>query len=295
MNLKNMIKLMDIRTLIASIFPVLLGSFYSWYMFDRISFMYLILLLVAMPLMQGSANMINDCCDYISGVDGDDKSDEKLLVNGEIKLHEVIILIAISQLISLAIGLYLGVGTSFLIIPIGIIGTTISVLYATGPLPISSTPFGEIVSGSTMGIGITSTVLYIQSGILGSQTILMALPSAIFISAIMLSNNISDMAEDRTSGRKTLPILIGQEKAQKLWIIWVYSLIVAVVGLFMAGVYPIEVLISVLIIFPYGFRKKFLSYEKCRNTKPITMGLTGMIGIRLHGAMLVGLAVSKLF
>lgn len=295
MNLKNMIKLMDIRTLIASIFPVLLGSFYSWYMFDRISFMYLILLLVAMPLMQGSANMINDCCDYISGVDGDDKSDEKLLVNGEIKLHEVIILIAISQLISLAIGLYLGVGTSFLIIPIGIIGTTISVLYATGPLPISSTPFGEIVSGSTMGIGITSTVLYIQSGILGSQTILMALPSAIFIGAIMLSNNISDMAEDRTSGRKTLPILIGQEKAQKLWIIWVYSLIVAVVGLFMAGVYPIEVLISVLIIFPYGFRKKFLSYEKCRNTKPITMGLTGMIGIRLHGAMLVGLAVSKLF
>lgn len=295
MNLKNMIKLMDIRTLIASIFPVLLGSFYSWYMFDSISFMYLILLLVAMPLMQGSANMINDCCDYISGVDGDDKSDEKLLVNGEIKLHEVIILIAISQLISLAIGLYLGVGTSFLIIPIGIIGTTISVLYATGPLPISSTPFGEIVSGSTMGIGITSTVLYIQSGILGSQTILMALPSAIFIGAIMLSNNISDMAEDRTSGRKTLPILIGQEKAQKLWIIWVYSLIVAVVGLFMAGVYPIEVLISVLIIFPYGFRKKFLSYEKCRNTKPITMGLTGMIGIRLHGAMLVGLAVSKLF
>lgn len=295
MNLKNMIKLMDIRTLIASIFPVLLGSFYSWYMFDRISFMYLILLLVAMPLMQGSANMINDCCDYISGVDGDDKSDEKLLVNGEIKLHEVIILIAISQLLSLAIGLYLGARTSFLIIPIGIIGTTISVLYATGPLPISSTPFGEIVSGSTMGIGITSTVLYIQSGILGSQTILMALPSAIFIGAIMLSNNISDMAEDRTSGRKTLPILIGQEKAQKLWIIWVYSLIVAVVGLFMAGVYPIEVLISVLIIFPYGFRKKFLSYEKCRNTKPITMGLTGMIGIRLHGAMLVGLAVSKLF
>ncbi len=62
-----------------------------------------------------------------------------------------------------------------------------------------------------MGIGITTTVIYIQSGIFNINTILVAVPTVLFISTILLTNNLSDMEEDRESGRKTLPIMIGKK------------------------------------------------------------------------------------
>ena len=66
------------------------------------------------------------------------------------------------KLIAFIIGVFIASQTSYYILLVAILGGIILILYAFGPLPISYTPIGEIVSGVTMGIGIT-TVIYIQS------------------------------------------------------------------------------------------------------------------------------------
>jgi len=294
MSFKNVVKLFEVRTLVASVFPVLLGTVYSWYLYDQVNYIYLLLLLVAVPLMQGTTNMLNDYFDYLSGADGSEKSDEKLLVSGEIRLDQVRCLIIVFQVIALLIGVVIGHGTSYFIVLVGVIGSLISVLYATGPIPISTTPFGELVSGLTMGVGITTTVIYIHSGHVNAGTVLMAIPSAVYIGTILLSNNISDMKEDREVGRKTLPIVIGLQRAEHLWIGAVYGLFIFVAILGVLGIYPIGALIAIMLVAPYGIEKKFLSYDKNRSTKGWTMGMIGKIGMKYHIALLVGLIMSRL-
>ncbi len=292
MSLKSIIKLMDIKTLVAGIVPVVLGSIYSKYAFGKFNIFHLILLVIAMILIQSATNMINDYFDYKRGADSNKSGDEKALVSGETTPKQVLFIIFLYQFIAFMIGVFIASQTSYYILLVAIIGGIISILYAFGPLPISYTPFGEIVSGVTMGIGITSTVIYIQSSIFNINTILVAVPTALFIGTILLTNNLSDLEEDREAGRKTLPIIIGIKNAEKLWIFNVIMLLVLTICLVLIHIYPIVVLLSVILIYPYKSIRSFLSYEKSINTKGKSMGLIGQVGLKYHLAVIIGLLIS---
>lgn len=295
MNLQTIIKLMDIKTLVAGIVPVILGSIYSRYAFGKLNIIYLILLSVAMILIQSATNMINDYFDFKRGADSKEKEKEKALVSGETTPKQVLFIILIYQFIAFIIGIFIASQTSYYILLVAVIGEIISILYACGPLPISYTPIGEVVSGITMGIGITTTVIYIHSGVFNLNTVLVAVPTSLFIGTILLSNNLSDIEEDRKIGRKTLPILIGIKNAEKLWIINVVMLLALTLLLALIRIYPIVVLVIVILLFPYKSISNFLSYSKSIHTKGRTMGLIGKIGLKYHLAVIIGLLISIIF
>lgn len=292
MNFKSIIKLMDIKTLVAGTVPVILGSIYSMYAFGKFNVIYLILLIVAMILIQSATNMINDYFDFKRGADSKKSGDEKALVSGEITPKQVLFIIFLFQLIALMIGIFIAGQTSYYIILIAILGDIVSISYASGPFPISYTPIGEIIAGITMGIGITATVIYIQSGVVNLNTVLVAIPTALFIATILLSNNLSDIKEDREVGRKTLPILLGVKNTERLWIFNVIMLLVLTFVLVLVYIYPIVVLVTVFIFFPYKSIFDFLSYDKNIYTKGRTMGLIGKVGVQYHLAVAFGLLVS---
>jgi len=292
MSFKSIMKLMDIKTLVAGLVPVILGSVYSKYAFGKINVLYIILLLIAMILIQSATNMINDYFDFKRGADSNKSTDEKALVSGEITPKQVLFIIFLYEFIAFMIGVFIASQTSYYILLVAIIGELISILYASGPLPISYTPFGEIVSGVTMGIGITSTVIYIQSGIFNLNTVLVAVPTALFIGTILLTNNLSDIKEDREVGRKTLPIIIGVKNAEKLWIFNVIMLLVLTVVLVLIHIYPIIILVTIILLFPYKLVFSFLSYDKSIHTKGRSMGLIGQVGLKYHLAVVIGLLIA---
>ncbi|MCB2361263.1 prenyltransferase [Clostridium estertheticum] len=295
MRVKSIIKLMDIKTLVAGIVPVILGSIYSKYAFLKFNILYFVLLIVAMILIQSATNMVNDYSDFKSGADDKKSGDEKALVSGEITSKQVLVVIFLFELIACIIGIFIASQTSYYIMLIAIIGGIISISYAFGPFPISYTPFGEIVAGVTMGIGITTTVIYIQSGVINLNTVLVAIPTVIYISTILLSNNVSDLQEDLDVGRNTLPILMGVKNAEKLWIFNVIMLLILTFILCVVHIYPIVVLVTVLIFFPYKSIFHFISYDKNMNTKGRTMGLISKIGLKYHLAVVVGLLLAIIF
>jgi len=292
MSFKSIIKLMDIKTLVAGIVPVILGSIYSKYAFGKFNTFYFVLLIIAMILIQSATNMINDYFDFKSGADSKKSGDEKALVSGEITPKLVLHAILLYEFIAFIIGVFIASQTSYYIMLVGIIGSIISISYAAGPFPISYTPFGEIVSGVTMGIGITTTVIYIQSGVINLNTFLVAIPTTLFISTILLSNNLSDIEEDQEVGRKTLPILMGVKNTEKLWIFNVIMILLLTFILGLLHIYPIVVLITVLIFFPYKSIFDFISYDKNIDTKERTMGLIGKIGVKYHLTVIAGLLIA---
>jgi 1,4-dihydroxy-2-naphthoate octaprenyltransferase len=283
---------MDIKTLVAGTIPVILGSIYSFYAFKKFNIIYFILLIFAMMFIQSSTNMINDYFDFKRGADNEKSGDEKALISGEITPKQVVFIIFIYELIAFIIGIFIASQTSYYILLVAAVGGIVSILYAFGPLPISYTPIGEVVSGITMGIGITTTVIYIHSGVFNLNTVLVAVPTVIFIGTILLSNNLSDLEEDKVVGRKTLPIIIGIKNAEKLWILNVIGLLVLTVVLVVIHIYPIVVLAPVILFFPYKSISNFLSYDKNVHTKGRTMGLIGQVGLKYHLAVIAGLLIS---
>jgi len=294
MSFKSIIKLMDIKTLVAGTIPVILGSIYSFYAFKKFNILYFILLIFAMILIQSSTNMINDYFDFKRGADNGKSGNEKALISGEITLKQVLFIIVIYELIASIIGIFIASQTSYYILLVAVVGGIVSILYAFGPLPISYTPIGEIVSGATMGIGITTTVIYIHSDVFTLNTVLVAVPTALFIGTILLSNNLSDLQEDRLVGRKTLPIIIGVKNAEKLWIFNVIGLLVLTAALVVMNIYPVVVLAPVIVFFPYKSISNFLSYDKNVHTKGRTMELIGQVGLKYHITVIAGLLISIL-
>ncbi|AQR95303.1 prenyltransferase [Clostridium saccharoperbutylacetonicum] len=292
MSFKTIIKLMDIKTLVAGLVPVILGSIYSKYAFERVNILYFLLLAFAMILIQSATNMINDYFDFKRGADVNKSSDEKALISGEVTTKGVLTIIFFYQLIAFIIGVFIASQTSYYILLVAILGGTISILYAFGPMPISYTPIGEVVSGLTMGIGITTTVIYIQSGVFNLSTILVAIPTALFIGTILLTNNLSDIVEDKEAGRKTLPIILGKKNAEKLWMFNVVILFLLTLGLVVINIYPLIILIPVILLFPYKSILIFLSYEKTAETKGRSMGLIGQVGVKYHFSIVIGLVIA---
>ncbi|MBC8063080.1 MAG: UbiA family prenyltransferase [Clostridiaceae bacterium] len=294
MNFKSIIKLMDIKTLVAGSIPVILGSVYSKYAFGKVNIFYLALLLISMMLIQSATNMINDYFDFKRGADSEKSGEEKALVSGEITPKQVLFIIFTFKLIAFFIGIFIAGETSYYILLVAILGDLISISYAFGPYPISYTPVGEVISGVTMGIGITTTVIFIQSGIFTLNTVFVAIPTSVFIGTILLSNNLSDIAEDRVVGRKTLPILIGVKNSEKLWVFNVIMLPLITIMLVGAHIYPLVVLVIVVPLFPYKSIYNFLSYDKNCTTKGRTMGLIGQVGLKYHLAVIIGLFIHKI-
>lgn len=291
--MKALLKLLDVKTLVAGVIPVALGSVYSLYRFATFSLWHMLLLMLGIMLMQSSANMINDLYDYKRGADDASKAEEKALASKEISERQVEKIIAAFLTIDMGILLFYSITVNWSILLVGILGATIMYAYSAGKRPISYTCFGEITAGLTMGFGIMATVTYIQSGVIDIETVLVTIPTTLFIGTILLTNNLSDCADDRKSGRRTLPILIGVKLSEKLWMASCVGLLMLTGFFTYAGFWPLESLVFALVFFPYSSLTAFYELEKNVENKGRLMGLIGKIGMRYHFAVILGLVVSR--
>lgn len=287
MTFKTLIRLAEPKTFSASFLPVFYGSALAFAHNGQFSLPYLILLLFGMALVQGATNMINDYYDHKRSADQAEKADEKALVSGEVSPDQLKRLIQLFVAAALSIGVYFAYGHSWWILAVMAAAIIVLFSYSAGPKPLCYTPFGEAAAGLTMGLGITVTVTFIQSGWFGPETILAALPTVDFISSLLLANNLSDWQEDLIAGRKTSVILLGSNRAAWLWVMLMAAMPALAVLLAFLGVYSLWTLAAILLAFPYGKLAVVLKAPKERQFKGLMMGTTTQIGLRYHLAAVI--------
>lgn len=225
-------QLMRPHTLTASFVPVTLGTVIA-YQITPIKFDLFFAMLIASILIQAATNMFNEYYDYKRGLD----NEESVGIGGTIVregVHPKVILNLALTFIALSVllGIYICSNSNWWIALIGSISILIGYLYTGGPIPISSTPFGELLSGLFMGINIILISFYIQTGTITLTSVLISIPTTILIGAINLSNNIRDLDGDKEFGRRTLPILVGRKNAIRILAVsfavsylWIFALI----------------------------------------------------------------------
>ena len=201
------------HTLTASFVPVLTGT--AMALFDNhIRIPLFIAMLIASMVIQAATNMFNEYYDYVRGLDNKDSVGiGGTIVRDGVAPKTVRNLAILFFLIATAFGVYICSESSWWVAVIGAVSMLVAYLYSAGPLPISSTPLGELFSGLFMGPVIIMITYFIQSGSVSINHMLVSFSVGLLIGAINLANNIRDMDGDKEHGRKTLAVLLGRPKA----------------------------------------------------------------------------------
>lgn len=239
-------RLLRPHTLTASFVPVFIGTIIA-YIDGFIHVPLFIAMLVASMLIQAATNMFNEYYDFKRGLD----TEQSVGIGGTIVRDGIapktVLRLAFGFFgIAMILGVYICMETSWWIAVIGLISMIFGYLYTGGPFPIAYTPFGEIVSGFLMGTVIIGISYYIQAATLTGRVLWVSLPVALFIGAIMLSNNIRDRVGDAESGRKTIAILVGHKNAVGVLALFFITAYVSTIVFVLLGMLPIVSLITLL-------------------------------------------------
>lgn len=221
------------HTLTAAFAPVFLGTMIAL-TYGEIHFPLFFAMLTASIFIQMATNMFNEYYDFKRGLDTEKSVGiGGAIVRNGVKPKTVLNLAFLLYGISVLIGIYICLETSWLLALVGVISMLIGYLYTGGPYPIAYTPFGELVSGVIMGMFLILIAFYIQTGTVTTEAVLLSVPSMLLVAGIMMANNIRDLEGDKLSGRKTLAILTGRSNAitilMSFFIIsyaWVIALII---------------------------------------------------------------------
>lgn len=258
---KVFLEFVEIKSLIASVLPFVLGTLYAVYNYHQVHLGYLILFFIASSLFHMATNANDNYQDFLHAPRNADNQ-EFLEATNVVGVNQISIRQARAITfglggLSLILGLWLVTRTGLPLLWMGLYSYAVGYFYAGGPKPISSGPFGEFFSGFTMGFMIFWIAVFINTydkvAITGTSTleVLIASGIAIFaISNIMLANNICDMDEDIALGRHTILYYLGKPVMLQ---VFAWSYIVGYVCLMVAvwmGVLPKLSLLTLLSVVP---------------------------------------------
>ena len=230
--IQELIPLTRPRTLAAALGPTILGASFSYYAFGAargigLAIFHTVLIFLAVVTAQIVANLWNEYKDFKSGLDAGQKvGNAGSITRGAITPELIVTMIKILMVVPIIIGAYLSATITWYYVPAGFVCILISFLYSGGPKPISRTPFGEISSGIAMGLAIVLITGYAWTRELSLALLIPAIPSTLLVGSIMLTNNIRDIRNDESHGRRTLPIVLGRERALSLMsIMYIFNFI----------------------------------------------------------------------
>jgi 1,4-dihydroxy-2-naphthoate octaprenyltransferase len=299
MLISEIIPLMRPRTLAAAFSPVFIGATFSYYAFGAahgtgLALFHSLLIFLAVICAQIVANMWNEYCDFKSGLDHGQKiGNAGSVTRGAISMSLLLNLIKGFTVISLLIGIYLSATITWWYIPAGLLCILISFLYSGGPKPISRTPFGEIASGLAMGLAIVLITSYAWTRELSWALWIPAIPSIYLVGAIMLTNNIRDYENDKSHGRRTLPIVLGRDRALNVMSTGYFFIYMWLFAWIYQGNIPVTSLLALLSAIPAAKAVSILVRNDDVFKLDKAMSFTAMASILYNILWGIGLIIGK--
>lgn len=297
--IQELVPLTRPRTLAAALGPTILGAAFSYYAFGALhgtglAIFHTILIFLAVVSAQIIANLWNELKDFKSGLDAGQKiGNAGSLTRGAVTPKLISTMIKVLMIVPIIIGLYLSATITWWYIPAGIICILISFLYSGGPKPISRTPFGEISSGIAMGFAIVLITGYAWTRELSLAFLIPALPATLLVGSIMLTNNIRDIRNDENHGRRTLPIVLGRDRAISLMsITYIFNFFWIGAWIYLK-VLPIPALLALLAIIP-AFKTIKIFYTHVDEIElDKAMGTTAGAAMLYQLLLSIGLIISR--
>lgn len=197
------------QTLPAAIAPVVVGSAAA---FAAGSFRWLPFLaaLAGALLIQIGTNLANDYFDFRKGADTAERLGPVRVTQAGLLAPEAVrtgMIVAFGA--AALIGIYLIIVGGWPILVIGILSIAAGVLYTGGPWPLGYNGLGDLFAFIFFGIVAVTATSYLHVGAVPPLAWAASIPVAMLVTAIIVVNNLRDIATDRAAGKRTLAVMIG--------------------------------------------------------------------------------------
>ena len=277
MSLDVFLELVEIKAKTASILPMLLGVCMSLYYFHSFDLVNSVIFFIAMLLFNMAVDMMDNYNDYNHAVDTQNYKRKPNLIGREnISPRLVLGLLVSFSVIAALLGLYLVSRVGLPLLWMGILCFVVGILYSSGPFPMNGLPVGELASGFTMGFMIMLISVYLNvypAFQWNWPTILriwlVALPCELWISNLMLANNICDAQEDEDNHRHTIIHFIGQRGGLTAFVVKNVLAFLAIILAVVLKLAPWTMLLTLVIIPFVGKQtRRLLNKQVKRETFP---------------------------
>lgn len=198
------------KTLAAAVAPVVVGSGMAveagaWHAGSAI------LALVGALLIQVGVNFHNDYADYLKGADTDDRvgplrvTQAGLVAPGTMRRATFLVFGA-----AVVAGLYLIYRGGWPILAVGVASIAAAVWYTAGPYSLADLGLADLFVFVFFGPVAVAGTYYVQALALPTEVLVAGAGPGLLSVAVLLVNNVRDVAEDREAEKRTLVVRFGR-------------------------------------------------------------------------------------
>lgn len=291
--IRTWLRAIRVRYLLASVIAVSNGIALAFWKNKQIDLSDAILTFVGVICLHASIDLLNDYWDYKRGIDtatrrtkfsgGTGVLPENLLTPGNVYFVGLIFL-----LIGTLIGMYFVVIRGIVIALLLGFAILAVYFYSTSIVNLGLGEAFVAIKGTLIVVG----SYYVQTWSIGVGVVFVGIIIGILSASVLFVNSIPDYQADRSRGRRTLVILLGRQRAVKIfpWIILcTYVLIIAGIFLGYLKIYSLASLMSV----PFAVRaikrisKSYQDVEKLVPVMGATVAYSRVTGVVLAASLFV--------
>ena len=142
-NISIFLEFVEIRTKIASVFPMILGFLWTGYHYQQFNWLNSIVFALAVISFDMCTTAINNTLDFHKAIDLDYKNQENVIGKHELSFRKMVYIVLDLLLFAFVFAILLVFLTDFLLLILGGICFFLGIIYTFGPTPISRSPYGE--------------------------------------------------------------------------------------------------------------------------------------------------------
>lgn len=202
------------KTLPAAIVPVWAGCVLAWKLDGVFNLWLAICTLGGAIAIQIATNFFNDAIDSSKGADTEKRlGPKRVTASGMMSPREVLKWAAIFLVIASIFGAFLIHARGWPVLAIGIPSLFLAYGYTGGPFPLAYRGMGELFVILFFGfIAVTGTV-FIQLGRWPDEALLLGGQIGLLSAVLISINNLRDLEEDASTGKRTLAVRCGPKFA----------------------------------------------------------------------------------
>ena len=162
-------------------------------------------------LLQAVANLANDLSDFRRGADTPDRAGPiRVASAGLVTERQLEVAIGLTIGVAALIGLWLAWVGGPLLLGLGVLAVVAALAYTGGPWPYGYRGLGEVFVFVFFGLVTVVGTAYLQALRYEPLFAVAAIPVGALTTAILVVNNLRDIATDAAAGKRTLAVVLGR-------------------------------------------------------------------------------------
>jgi len=275
------------RTLPAAVVPVVVGLALAARA-GPIDGVVAVVTIVAAVLIQIGTNLANDYYDFVAGADTHERLGPQRITQAGLATPSAVRRAGIAVLAAAAVvGLWLVAVGGWPIAVIGVASLLAAIAYTGGPWPLAYHGLGDVFVFVFFGVVAVNGTFFLQTGTVTPLSLLVSLPVACLATAILVVNNLRDLATDARAGKRTLAVRIGDRATRVQYLVLVAAPFVLVP--FVARAFDASSVLVALAALPFAVREGRALWHRSGGALNASLAGTAKLQLIYGGLLAAGL------